>query len=160
MTLQWRHVFAPLWLRLLGSGHQPNDFLAQDFFGNQAIIRVFRVLDWLSSISGAEIMAQKAKLGKKCNPHERWPSVYYTHMIYGHNSPAGWARELFKPSKDGESLLVYNKKHCFSFGCRLHCLCLHDGSMFVHIRFTFPWRHQLLGADQRADFVAQSFIGF
>jgi len=29
----------------------------------------------------------------------------------GHNSAAGWAREMFKPSKDSESLVPKNKKN-------------------------------------------------
>jgi len=33
-------------------------------------------------------MAQKTKIGKKFYPHKRWPWIYYTHIIYGHNSPA------------------------------------------------------------------------
>jgi len=32
--------------------------------------------------------------------------------------PADRARELFKSSKDGESLVVCNEKNYFRFGCR------------------------------------------
>jgi len=47
-------------------------------------------------------MAQKQNIGKKLYPYKRWPWVYYTHIKYDHNSPAGWARGLFKPSTDGK----------------------------------------------------------
>jgi len=32
------------------------------------IVQVFRALDWLASISGAKIMAQKPKIGKNSTP--------------------------------------------------------------------------------------------
>ena len=38
-------------------------FLAQVFFGNYPVIRVFRVLDWLSSISGAKSTSHKTEIG-------------------------------------------------------------------------------------------------
>ena len=37
-------------------------FLVQGFFGVYDIIRVLRALDWLASISGAKLMAQKTKI--------------------------------------------------------------------------------------------------
>jgi len=43
-------------------------FLAQVIFGIEVIILVFRALDWLSSISGAKIMAQNPKIGKNSTP--------------------------------------------------------------------------------------------
>jgi len=53
----WRYKWGSscvFWPRSPGPGPQPNEpFLAQMFFGYQAIIRAFRALDWLSSISGA-----------------------------------------------------------------------------------------------------------
>jgi len=45
-------------------------FLDQVCFGNSASIRVFWALDWLSSISGAKIMAQNTKIGKNFYPHK------------------------------------------------------------------------------------------
>jgi len=55
--------FAPFWLRLPGPGRQPNEpFLAQ-FFWKQGYHPSFRGFDWLSSISGATIMAQQPKMG-------------------------------------------------------------------------------------------------
>jgi len=41
------------------------------FFGNLAIIGVFRALDWLSGIFRAKIMAQKTKIVKKFKSHQR-----------------------------------------------------------------------------------------
>ena len=45
-------------------------FLAQVFL-HQAIIQVHGVLDWLSSVFGAKIMAQKPKFCKKIKSHKR-----------------------------------------------------------------------------------------
>ena len=50
-------------------------------------------------------MTQKPKIGKKFTPTNANP--VHTH---GHNSPADWARELFKPFKDGEVLEFAMKK--------------------------------------------------
>jgi len=36
--------------------------------------------------------------------------------IFGYNSPAAAAREVFKPSTDSASLVVLNQKKFFSFG--------------------------------------------
>jgi len=36
---------------------------------------------------------------QKLYSHKRCPWVYYTLFIYGHHSPADWARELFKPHR-------------------------------------------------------------
>jgi len=38
------------------------DFVAQSFFGLEAIIRGFRGFDGLSSVSGSKVMAKKQKL--------------------------------------------------------------------------------------------------
>jgi len=51
-------------------------------------------------------MGQKTKFGKNFCTHKLWSGVDYTPILYGHNSPAPWARELFKPSKDSWSLEV------------------------------------------------------
>ena len=59
-------IFAFLWSTLPGLGRQSNDPI---FW-----LKVFRkldyhpTLDWLSSISGAKIMAKKTKIGKKFLP--------------------------------------------------------------------------------------------
>jgi len=45
------------------------------------MIRVFRVLDWLSSISGAKIMAQKQKIGKDSTPRNA-DSGYIVPILY------------------------------------------------------------------------------
>ena len=99
-------------------------------------------------------MAQKPKIGRKFHPHKRWPWVYYTP---GHNWPADWAREPFKPSEDSWSLAVCDKKY-FRFGCRVFCWCLHDHGMFMHILFAFRWRHHTLGADQTSQFRGSKFF--
>jgi len=46
-------------------------FCVSCFFGNQAIIRVFRAHDRFSSLSGAKIMAHKLKFGYKFKSHKR-----------------------------------------------------------------------------------------
>jgi len=69
-------------------------------------------------------------------------------------------QKLFKPSKDGESLVVSNEKKLLQFWMSGFCWFLHDGRMFKQI-FVYsndgviPWE-----PTKRADFVAQSFIGF
>jgi len=53
-------MFTPLFGQLyLALGSNPMSyFLAQVFFANQAEIRVFRALEWLSGISGAKSVMQ------------------------------------------------------------------------------------------------------
>ena len=43
----------------------------------------------------------KTKIGKNLCTHKPQAQVDYTHILYGHNSPVDWARELFKPFIDG-----------------------------------------------------------
>jgi len=69
-------------------------------------------------MSGANIMAQKQKIGKHLSPTNAEPGYIIPMAITAHHSPADWARELFKPSKDGKSLVVGTKKNCFSFEYR------------------------------------------
>jgi len=52
--------------------NQPAIFLLLGFFGNKVIVQVFRGLDQLSGISGAEIMAQKQKIRCKFKSHKRF----------------------------------------------------------------------------------------
>jgi len=53
----------------LALGPNPiSHIFGSSFFGNEVVIRVFRVLEWLSSISGAKIMGQKTKIGKNSTP--------------------------------------------------------------------------------------------
>ena len=49
-------------------------------------------------------MDQNPKIGKNVYTHKPWPGVDYTHIPHGHNWLAGWPREMFKLSIDGESL--------------------------------------------------------
>jgi len=80
--------------------------------------------------------------------------------LASHISSADRARELFKLSKNEESLVVCNKKICFSFGCRFFvyvymmgaCLCI---SGLYCDDVIVPW-----DPTKQADYVAQSFIGF
>jgi len=87
--------------------------VTQVFFGNKVIIQIFRGLDWLSGISGAEIVTQKPKIGCKFKSHKRQPWSFWLKATT--HQPIR-ARELFKPSKDQENLVVYNEKQFFSFG--------------------------------------------
>jgi len=47
-------------------------------------------------------MAQEPQIGKNSSPTKGNHGYFWTH---GQNSPADWARELLKPSEDGESLV-------------------------------------------------------
>jgi len=59
-------MFLPVWERLPGPGRQQNEHLfGSSFYGNNAMIRVFRSFAWFSSISGTRIMAHKPSFGKK-----------------------------------------------------------------------------------------------
>ena len=80
--------------------------MAQDFFGNKAKIRVFRALEWLSSISVAEIMDKTPKIGENFSTHKPQSDVENTPVLNGHHSPADRARELFKSGLNGERLVV------------------------------------------------------
>jgi len=62
--------------------------LAQAFVGNKAVIRVFRALEWLSSVSGDKIMNSKPNIGKNFYTYKQKPGVNYTHILNGHHSPA------------------------------------------------------------------------
>jgi len=76
-----RVVFSFLWPTLPGTGRQSNESIFCLKF------RVFRALDWLSSISGAKIMAQKTKIGQNFYPCICQPGMESTHILYGQNSP-------------------------------------------------------------------------
>jgi len=66
---------------------------------------------WLAfCVSGAKIKAQKSKKWANILLPQTPTWVYYARITFGHNSPADWARELFKPSKDVKSLVACNKK--------------------------------------------------
>ena len=67
VTLQ-AGVFSNFWPNLPGPGRQPNGPFFGSlgcFFGNLAKIRLFRALDWLSSIIGTKITAQKPNFRQK-----------------------------------------------------------------------------------------------
>jgi len=55
-------------------------------------------------------MAQKQKLGKNSTPTIADPGYFMPMAITGHNAAEGCGRELFQPTKDGESLAICNKK--------------------------------------------------
>ena len=57
------------------------------YWARKAIIRVFRALDWLSSISGSKVMPQKPRSGQNLCPYKRKPGLNNTQFGYGHNSP-------------------------------------------------------------------------
>jgi len=52
-------------------------------------------------------MAQKVKICKNSTPTKGNCGYFWT---IGHNSPADWARELFKPSEAEENRVVSNRK--------------------------------------------------
>jgi len=73
------------------------------------MIRDFRVLDWLPSVSGAKIIAQKTLFDKNIEvPRKVWFALS-GQIFVSHNSEEDWARELFKPSKDAGRLVVQNQ---------------------------------------------------
>ena len=153
VTLWWRHVYSLFGLvTCVWAPTQLTILLAQDFWNLRYIIRVRRALDWLASISGAKIILKKTKIGYKFYSNKRWIWVYYTH-----NSQANCGTKLFKPSKEREGLAVCNKINYFSVGCRVFPWCLHDGRMFMHILFTFGWRHHPLRADIPSRFRGSKF---
>ena len=51
-------------------------------------------------------MAQKTKIGKHSAPINADPRYIIPMATTGYNSPAEWARELFKPPKDSERFVV------------------------------------------------------
>ena len=57
-----------------------------------------------------------------------------------HNSPADWARELFKPSTDSISLLYQTEKNLFRFGFGVLCVTS-QWEMFSPFlaKYTWPW---------------------
>jgi len=58
-------------------------------------------------------MAQKPKIGKN------FTSTNANLGCVLPQTAANWARELFKPSEDGESLVVFNEKNFFRFGLNI-----------------------------------------
>ena len=118
VTSQWGHVFAPFWLSLPGpwAPNQRAVFYWLKSFWYLRYHPSFGALDWLSSMSGSKIMAQQLKIGYKSNPQKETLAI----LAKGHPSPVDWARELFKPSEVGESLVVTNKNFVISFGCRFY----------------------------------------
>ena len=116
----------------LGAKKQLVIFVAQVFFGNQAIIQVFRARDQLSSLSGAKIMAHKPKIGYKFKSGKRLPQVVI--LAKRHNLPADFAKKLFKPSEDSESLVIQNLKNFLVLGLGF----LVDDIM-IRVGFSFFW---------------------
>jgi len=73
-------------------------------------------------------------------------------LAKSHNLPADWARELFKPCKDLESLVCKIKKIILVSGL---WFLVDDIRMGVGFAFFFGWRHRLI---QWANFLAQNFL--
>jgi len=70
-----------------------------------------------------------------------------------HNSPADWARELFKQSTDSGSLPVEIWKNIFSFRFGISCGWRHNDGKFLRI---FGWGY--LGANGRSHFWIKYFF--
>ena len=105
---------------------------------------------------------KKQRCGTHCTPTNANANTGYVtpQDITGPNSPWHYVRELFKPSNDGTSLVLCNKRSCFNFGCRFFGLRLHDGRIFMHILFRFWWSHHSLGTDKTSRFCGSTFFGF
>jgi len=72
-------VFAFFWLMLPGPGRQPNEpFFWLKVFWNLGYHPSLRALDWLSSIYGVKIMAQKQTLVNVISPQTLTLGVLYT----------------------------------------------------------------------------------
>jgi len=79
-------------------------------------------------MSGAKIMAQKTNWMKIQVPQK---VVTLAILAKGHNSPAKWARELFKSSKVSESLVVSNKKFFWGLGFLVDDVMIGKGLVFL-----------------------------
>jgi len=104
-------------------------------------------------------MAEITKIGNKFCSHKRRPWVHYTHIIYMGITQQTELESCSRPLYMGKSCSSDRKKN-LSLGCRVFvyvsimagCLCisgLHSDDVII------PWEPA-----NRADFVAQSFIGF
>jgi len=107
-------IFGQLYLAL--GGNPKSHFLAQKCVGNEAIIRVCRVVDRLSSISGARIMAQKPHFSNKskncrksvsCPLTTNWPAIPRQKIMLESYS---------NPLKTHETLYFGMKKQLLRFG--------------------------------------------
>jgi len=61
------------------------------------------------------------------------------------------------PLEWGESCSLQQKRIFFQFGMSDFCLCLHDGIMFMDIRFELRWSRHPLGANQTSRFYGSKF---
>jgi len=73
--------------------------------------------------------------------------------LYNHGSSADWVKELFKPSKDVGSLVVYIFYKLEKFGFWFSCGWRHNGGRFMH----FIWGHQVLGVKPMTQFFDSKF---
>ena len=128
----------------------------QNFRENYTIIRVFRALDWLSSMSGTEVMAQKprcAQILKKC----RSLSLPLAACADSDNSPPGGEHdsELLKPSKNAWSLVACTEKKTFEISvCGFRWASSRWGSVLLFLFFMAS------SPRQWAEIVAQSLVRF
>jgi len=134
-------MFSPLWPNLPGPGRQPQGpflwlkFVLESRLPSKSLEPLNDFLAYLKP----QLWLKKQKL-VKIVARKYLPDVYSTPC---NNSPADWARELFKPSKDGESLVVRNENRyypksvlftpCFQF-CLHHQFCLQNqqNQFFLH----------------------------
>ena len=92
--------------------------LAKTVCGNYMISRIYRVLDWPSSMFGTKVMAQKPHFTPKSeNCRKRNDSATGVISI-SFKSPLEHARELFETSKYSWSLAVCTEKKTFEFWIR------------------------------------------
>jgi len=90
---------------------------------------------------------KKAFNWKKRKPFKRHSSCRNCPGLHHHNTRGDRVRELFKTSKDGESLVVsiFNSSKVLEF---CFCLWCHNGSRFTH----FWWRHRALVVNAKSQF--------
>ena len=93
-------IFDTLWLALDANPMSQN--LGSKFFGNS---RVYRTLDWPSSMSGTNVMAQNPILPQNQKNALSLPLAPFRY------SPLEHASELFEPSKDSWRLVVCTEKY-------------------------------------------------
>jgi len=146
-------MFVHFWRLCLALGASPmGTFFAQSFFGFVIRKRVFRALDWLASSSGDKLMAQKPSFCQKFEFSKKatlatsvqlWPLVVSSQIEQESYS---------NPLKTREVFYIRFKKNFHN----LFWPFWSNSPWLEDVLRIFLWCYPRI---QRADIVAQSFIG-
>jgi len=131
-------------------------FLDQNFCGNYVVIRVYRTLDWPSSMSGTKVMPPKSHFTPKSENCRKSMSLPLAACANSDNSPREHDRELFEPLKDSWNLVVCTAKKTFEtwvWGFRW------VSSEWGKVLLFFGFSYMTLLPRQWAEIVAQSLVG-